>query len=69
MNEYLRKHFGAKLFLSYLAIIGVGLLVLILASQFVLPAAFNQNESGWSPIRSRFVERYQLFKVLSFKAA
>jgi signal transduction histidine kinase len=43
MNEYLRKHFGAKLFLSYLAIIGVGLLVLILASQFVLPAAFNSH--------------------------
>ncbi len=46
MSEYLRKHFGAKLFLSYLAIIGVGLLVLILASQFVLPASFNRHMAG-----------------------
>jgi hypothetical protein len=34
MNAYLRSHLGAKLFLSYLAIIVVGVVVLILASQF-----------------------------------
>jgi two-component system sensor histidine kinase BaeS len=46
MNAYLRRHLGAKLFLSYLAIIVVGVVVLILASQFVLPAAFNRHMSG-----------------------
>ena len=43
MNAYLQRHFGAKLFLSYLAIIVVGVAVLIVASQFVLPAAFNRH--------------------------
>jgi histidine kinase len=46
MNEYLRKHLGVKLFLSYLAIIAAGILVLIVASQFVLPAAFNRHMAG-----------------------
>ncbi len=43
MNAYLRSHLGAKLFLSYFAIIVVGVVVLILASQFVLPAAFSRH--------------------------
>ena len=43
MKTYLQRHFGAKLFLSYLAIIVVGVLVLIIASQFILPAAFNRH--------------------------
>jgi len=46
MNAYLRSHLGAKLFLSYLAIIVVGVVVLILASQFVLPASFNRHMAG-----------------------
>ncbi len=43
MNDYLRSHFGAKLLLSYLVIVVVGVIVLILASQFVLPASFNRH--------------------------
>jgi len=43
MKDYLRSHFGAKLLLSYLVIIIVGVFVLILASQFVLPASFNRH--------------------------
>jgi signal transduction histidine kinase len=43
MNDYLRSHFGTKLLLSYLVIIVVGVFVLILASQFVLPASFNRH--------------------------
>ena len=43
MSEYLRSHLGVKLFLSYLAIIVTGVIVLILVSQFVLPAAFNRH--------------------------
>jgi len=46
MNEYLRRHLGVKLFLSYLAIIVVGVVVLILASQFILPASFNHHMAG-----------------------
>ncbi|MBI5953016.1 MAG: HAMP domain-containing protein [Chloroflexi bacterium] len=43
MNDYLRSHFGAKLLLSYLVIVVVGVIVLILASQFALPASFNRH--------------------------
>src|ERR671938_427361 len=46
MSEYLQKHFGAKLFLSYLVIIIVGVVILFIASQFVLPAAFNRHMNG-----------------------
>jgi signal transduction histidine kinase len=46
MNAYLRSHLGAKLFLSYLAIIVVGVVVLILASQFILPSSFNRHMAG-----------------------
>ena len=46
MNAYLRSHLGAKLFLSYLAIIVIGVVVLIIASQFILPTSFNRHMSG-----------------------
>jgi signal transduction histidine kinase len=46
MSEYLQKHLGAKLFLSYLVIIIVGVVILFIAGQFVLPAAFNHHMSG-----------------------
>lgn len=43
MVDYFRRHLGAKLFFSYLVIIVLGVLVLIVASQFILPAAFNRH--------------------------
>lgn len=46
MTNYFRSHLGAKILLSYLAIILVGVIVLILASQFVLPASFNRHMAG-----------------------
>ena len=46
MNDYVRRHLGAKLLLSYLAIILVGVAVLILASQVILPASFNRHMAG-----------------------
>ena len=46
MINYLRHHLGAKLLLSYLAIIVVGVVILILASQFILPATFNRHMLG-----------------------
>jgi len=46
MIDYFRRHLGAKLLLSYLAIIIVGVAVLIVASQFILPTSFNRHMSG-----------------------
>lgn len=46
MIDYLRRHLGAKLFLSYFAIILIGIIVLVLASQFILPAAFSRHMAG-----------------------
>lgn len=43
MVDYFRRHLGAKIFFSYLVIIVLGVTVLILASQFILPAAFNRH--------------------------
>ena len=46
MTDYFRRHLGAKLLLSYLAIIVVGVAALIIASQFILPNSFNRHMSG-----------------------
>lgn len=46
MTDYFRRHLGAKLFLSYLAIIVVGVVVLTVASQFALPTTFNRHMTG-----------------------
>jgi signal transduction histidine kinase len=43
MIEYIRCHLGAKLFLSYLAVILVGGFVLALATHFTVPEAFNRH--------------------------
>jgi histidine kinase len=46
MTDYFRRHLGAKILLSYLAIIIVGVVVLIIASQFILPGSFNRHMAG-----------------------
>lgn len=46
MNTYLRSHLGAKIFFSYLVIIVLGVTVLFIASQFILPTAFNRHMAG-----------------------
>ena len=46
MIRYFRNHLGAKLLLSYLAIIVVGVFVLVIASQFILPGSFNRHMMG-----------------------
>ncbi|HKJ38352.1 MAG TPA: hypothetical protein VJ972_06225, partial [Anaerolineales bacterium] len=43
MLDYFRRHLGAKLFFSYLVIIVLGVTVLFIASQFILPSAFNRH--------------------------
>ncbi len=46
MIDYFHRHLGAKIFLSYIVIILVGLAVLAAASQFALPASFNRHMIG-----------------------
>jgi histidine kinase len=46
MIDYFRHHLGAKLLLSYLAIIVVGVLALVITSQSILPTSFNRHMSG-----------------------
>ena len=48
MSDYISRHLAVKLFLSYLAVILVGGLVLFLATRFTVPAAFNQH-MGFGP--------------------
>ena len=46
MTDYFRRHLGAKLFLSYLTVIVIGMMILVVASQFILPTAFNRHMAG-----------------------
>ncbi len=46
MIDYFRRRVGAKIFFSYLLIIIVGVMTLILTSQFILPTAFNSHMAG-----------------------
>ncbi len=46
MNDYIRRHLGAKLLLSYLAIVLIGVVVLIITSQSILPSSFNRHMQG-----------------------
>lgn len=65
MVDYFHRHFGAKLFLSYLVIIILGVLVLGVASQFILPAAFNRHMMGMGTMMNGMMEdsnmMHQLF--------
>ena len=46
MINYFRRHLGGKLFLSYVAVILVGVVVLALATTFTVPQAYNQHMRG-----------------------
>jgi signal transduction histidine kinase len=46
MRDYVRQHLGVKLFLSYLAVVAVGALILFVISQSILPSAFNRHMLG-----------------------
>lgn len=43
MINYIRSHLGAKLFLSYFAVIGVGAVILMIATELALPTAFDRH--------------------------
>lgn len=49
MNNFIRSHFSAKLLISYLVVILVGVFVLMVASQWTLPAAFHRHMNGMRP--------------------
>src|SRR5512140_2799232 len=46
MRDYVQQHLGAKLLLSYLAVIGIGVVVLFLTSQSLLPSSFDRHMAG-----------------------
>lgn len=46
MIQYFRHHLGARLLLSYLVIVVVGVVVLVIASQAILPGSFNRHMMG-----------------------
>ncbi len=46
MRNYLQQHLGAKLFLSYLAVVAIGMVVLAITSQSILPTSFNRHMLG-----------------------
>ncbi len=50
MIDYFRHHLGAKIFFSYLVIIVLGVTVLVIASQFILPTTFNRHMMGMGAI-------------------
>lgn len=43
MIKYLRSHLAIKLFLSYILVILVGVIVIVLATRFTVPEAFNRH--------------------------
>lgn len=46
MSDYLRRHLGAKLFLSYLAVVAIIVVVLVITSQTILPTSFSHHMLG-----------------------
>jgi histidine kinase len=46
MIDYFNRRLGAKLLLSYLTVMLVGAVVLVIASQLLLPASFNRHMAG-----------------------
>ena len=49
MIDYLRSRLGARLLLSYLAIILLGTVILVSATQLSLPGAFDRHLAGMGP--------------------
>ena len=49
MLHTIRRQFGVKLFFSYLAVVIVGVLVLAITAQLVIPSAFERHMAGMGP--------------------
>ena len=52
MISYIRRHLGIKLFISYLAVILVGVIVLASTAEFVVPSAFDRHLAAMSAMMS-----------------
>jgi len=46
MITFIRRHLAVKLFISYLAIVLVGAIILVAATRFTVPEAFNRHMGG-----------------------
>src|SRR5512140_2705800 len=46
MNDYIRTHLGARLLVSYLLIVLIGVVVLVITSQSFLPGSFSRHMQG-----------------------
>jgi signal transduction histidine kinase len=52
MLSYIHRHLGIKLFISYLAVILVGVIVLATTAEFAVPSAFNRHLAAMSAMMS-----------------
>ncbi len=50
MMDYIRRHLGIKLFITYLMVILVGVFVLAATAQFAIPGAFDRHMAGMGPM-------------------
>jgi histidine kinase len=72
MLSYIRRHLVAKLFLSYLAVILVGVAVLASTAEFAVPNAFDQHLSHMSTMMGMmggFPDQLQADLYISFRRA
>ena len=52
MTSYIRRHMGIKLFFSYLIVILVGVIVLAMTAEFVVPTTFDRHLAAMSAMMS-----------------
>ena len=73
MISYMRRHLGIKLFISYLAVILVGVIVLATTAEFVVPSAFDRHLAAMSammsPIMGDSTTNLELDLFNNFRAA
>ena len=56
MLSYIRSHLGAKLFLSYLIVILVGVIALATTVEFTAPTAFDRHLAAMSSMMSNMMQ-------------
>ncbi|MEK6221171.1 MAG: cell wall metabolism sensor histidine kinase WalK [Chloroflexota bacterium] len=66
-SKRVRYSLGLKFFLSYLAVIGIGIVVLITAANIAVPSAFNKHMTTMDMMGNSMMENMNLF--VNFKAA
>jgi signal transduction histidine kinase len=73
LSSYIRRHFGLKIFLSFLVIILVGVVVLATAAELVIPTAFQRHMGVMADMMEEVAEipseELELDLYNSFRAA